>query len=255
MSGGSTKQATSVNTTTPWTEQIPYYKEGFKAADTLWKAPGPSYYPGNTVAPFSAEQTEAQGWGANRARSGNSVVNNAQGHANNVLNGNYLNSDPYQDSVFQNIRSHVQPAVASQFANSGRYGSGLHADTSTRALTEAYAPYASQQYQQGLDRMDNAAGMSPMFAQQDFANIEALNSIGAQKQQLGQREVDDAATRYAYYQDLPYNKLAQYMGLIGGSLGGTTTSQTPYYQPSTFSQIAGGLLGGLGTLGGLGIFG
>lgn len=84
----------------------------------------------------------------------------ARGYTNDVLSGKYLNSDPYQDSVFQNVQQKVMPAVNSQFMGSGRYGSNLHADTATRALTESYAPYASQQYQSGLDRMGQAASMS-----------------------------------------------------------------------------------------------
>ena len=49
--------------------------------------------------------------------------------------------------------------------------------------------------------------------------------------------------------NLPANKLAQYMQLIQGNYGGSTTSKQPVYQPSLASQI----VGGLGTAAGIGL--
>ena len=254
MTGSSQQKATSTSTSEPWKEQIPYLEKGFESAEDLWKAPGPEFFPGSTVAGFSPEQQQAHMLGSQRALAGNATMDAAEGYGQDVLGGNYLNSDPYQDSVFQNIQSHVMPSVNSQFMQSGRYGSDLHGDTMTRAMTEAYAPYASQQYQQGLDRMDNAMSFAPQFAANDYQDIAALDTVGGAKQGLAQRETDDAVNRHAYYQDLPYNKLGQYMGLIGGNWGGTTTSSQPYYQPSPFSQIAGLGIGALGAAGSAGLF-
>ena len=252
--GGSQQKATSTSTSEPWEEQIPYLEKGFESAENLWNAPGPEFFPGSTVAGFSPEQQQAQTLASQRALGGNATMDAAEGYGQDVLAGNYLNSNPYQDQVFQNIQSKVMPSVNSQFMSSGRYGSNLHGDTMTRALTEAYAPYASQQYGQGLDRMDSMAQFAPQFAQNDYNDIAALDAVGGAKQQLGQRETDDAVNRHAYYQDLPYNKLGQYMGLIGGNWGGTTTSSQPYYQPSPFSQIAGLGIGALGAAGSAGLF-
>jgi hypothetical protein len=260
----------------------------------------------------------------------------ARGYTNDVLSGKYLNSDPNSDAVFQNIQSKVTPAVNSQFMGSGRYGSNLHADTQTRALTEAYAPYASQQYQSGLDRMGQAAGMSdsmynnaygrmsqgagmadsmynqgfnrqnigadmsnslyqqnlanrsqganmasglyndaygrmsqgagmsqdmyqqdmgnrwqaagmaPTFAANDYTDLGALEAIGQQKQGLGQNELNDAVQRWQYYQQLPYDKLGQFLNNIGGNYGGTVVGKTPSNQPSGWQQAAGAGLGLLG---------
>lgn len=252
--GGSTKTATSTSETEPWSEQIPFLKYGMDEAARLYQQEGPQFYPGSTVAPFSAEQNQAFGLGTDRALSGNATMGAAEGFAQDTLSGKYLNSNPYDDAVFQNIQSKVMPAVNSQFMNSGRTGSNLHGDTMTRALTESYAPYASQQYNMGLDRMGQAASMAPVFAANDYQDLAALEAIGMQKQGLGQRELDDAVKRYSYYQDLPYNKLGQFLNNIGGNYGGTVTSQTPYYQPSMFGQIAGAGMGLLGTAGQLGMF-
>lgn len=249
---GSEKTATQTSSAEPPEWQTPYLKYGLGEAARLYQQNGPEFFPNSTVSPFSAEQEQAFGLGTQRALNGNATMQGAEGYAQDQLSGKYLNSDPYSDQVFQNIQSKVMPAVNSQFMNSGRSGSNLHGDTLTRALTESYAPYASQQYQQGLDRMGQAAGMAPMFAANDYQDLAALEAIGMQKQGLAQQEINDAQKRWSYYQDLPYNKLGQFLNNIGGNYGGTTVSQTPYYQPSMFGQIAGAGMGLLGTAGSLG---
>jgi hypothetical protein len=318
--GGSSGNDTTKQTTKsePWGPQTPYLKYGMDEATRLYQSAGPQYYPGSTVAGFSPTQQQAQQLGTQRALGGNIQMKNAQqysndvvngqyrgdsnsqafanasmsgayggdagarGYVNDVMSGKYLNSDPYSDNVFQNIQSKVMPSVNSQFMGSGRYGSNLQTDTATRALTESYAPYASQQYQSGLDRMGQAAGMSdamynnaygrmaagaqmsndmfnqdmsnrqwasgmaPTWAANDWTDINALSNIGGQQQQLGQQELQDAVNRWDWYQQLPYNKLGQFQNNIGGNYGGTTVGKTSTPQPSMFQQIAGagtGLLG------------
>lgn len=249
-SGSSTQKTTQ--TSSPWSPQIPYLKYGMSEAQRLYRQDGPTYYPGSTVAGFSPEQQQAFQLGSQRALNGNASMRQAQNWSQDVMSGKYLNSDPYSDQVFQNVQSKVMPAMNSQFMGSGRYGSDLHADTTTRALTEAYSPYASQNYQQGLDRMGQAASMAPIFAANDYQDLAALEAIGKQRQTLGQNELNDAIARWQYYQQLPYDKLGQYLNNIGGNYGGTVVGTTQTPQPSMFQQIAGGGLGLLGTLGGLG---
>jgi hypothetical protein len=246
--GGSTGTATSKTTAQPWDKQIPYIEQGMSEAKKIYNTPGPEYYTGNTVAGFAPEQEQAFSRGTQRATQGNQTMNMAEGFTQDVLGGKYLN-DPYNDQVFNNIQSKVMPSVNSNFSSAGRYGSGMHADTATRALTESYAPYASQQRQQGLDRMGQASNAASMFAQNDYRDLAALEAIGGQRQGLAQNEIDDAVSRWNYNRDLPANKLGQYMGFIGGNYGGTTTSAQPYYKPSMFSQILGGGLGLAGLLG------
>ena len=252
-SSNDTQKTTTSSVSAPWSKQIPYLEYGMKEAARLYQQPGPTYYPGSTVAPFSQQQNQAFQLGSQRALQGNQSMKQAEGFGQDVMSGKYLNSDPYSDAVFQNIQSKVMPAVNSNFMSSGRYGSDLHADSMTRALTESYAPYASQNYQQGLDRMGQAASMAPTFAANDYTDLSALEAIGQQYQQLGQNELNDAVSRWDYYQQLPYNKIGQFINNTGGNYGGSTfgTTKTPSTQPSMFQQIAGGGLGLLGTLGSL----
>jgi hypothetical protein len=234
----------------PWKPQQDYLKYGMGEAARIYQQPGPDYFPNSTVAGFSPNQETAFQMGTDRAMNGNQTMQAAEGYTQDVLGGKYLNSDPYADDVFQNVQQRVMPAVNSQFSNSGRYGSGLHQGEAIDRMTTAYAPIASQQYQQGLNRMDGAAAMAPTFAANDYRDIGALEAIGGQQQQLGQREIDDQVKRWSYYQDLPSNKLGQFINNIGGNYGGTTTNQTP--GPSPFMSLLGGGLAAAGTAGGLG---
>jgi len=248
--GGSSGSGTTKTTqkSSPWSGQAPYLKYGMDEAQRLYNSAGPQYYPGSKVAGFSPEQNQAFGMGTQRAMNGSQDINNARGYTNDVLGGKYLNSDPYKDQVFQNVQQKVMPAVNSQFMGSGRYGSDLHADTATRALTESYSPYASQQYQSGLDRMNWAAGMAPTWAANDYMDIGALEAIGQQKQGLAQNELNDATARWDYYQRLPYDKLGQLLNNVGGSYGGTVVGTQPSNSPSMWQQIGGAGLGLLGLL-------
>lgn len=248
MAKGSGQQ-TSTSTSEPWAEQKPYIQYGMQQAKDLYQNQTPKYFPGSTVAGFSPEQQQAQQLGTARATQGNAGMGMSQAYNNDVLQGKYLNSNPYQDSVYQNIQSHVLPSVNSQFSNAGRYGSNSQQNEQINQLTSAYAPYASQNYQYGLGQMDAAANRAPQYAANDWTDINALSQIGQQKQTMGQNELTDAVNRYNFNQDLPANQLGQYMGFIGGNYGGTTTSQTPYQQPSIWSQLGGAGLGLAGLFG------
>ena len=240
---GSTTQE-STQKSEPWKNQIPFLEYGMDEAARLYQQQGPEYFPNSTVAGFSPQQEQAFQMGTDRAMQGNQTMKMAEGYQQDVLQGKYLNSDPYADDVFQNVQQRIMPGVNSQFSNSGRYGSGLHQGEAIDRMTTAYAPIASQMYQQGLNRMDGAAAMAPTFAANDYRDIGALEAIGGQYQQLGQRELDDQVARWSYNQDLPNNKLQQYANLITGNYGGTQTNKQP--GPSMFGQIAGlgtGLLG------------
>jgi hypothetical protein len=243
---GKEKTQTATNTSEPWSGQKPYIEQGLAEAKRIYGAQGPSYFPGSTVAGFSPEQQKAQQGIMNRASQGNAGMKAAEGFNTDTINGKY-SEDPYSSQVFQNMQSKIMPSVNSNFSEAGRYGSGAHADQMTRALTESFAPYASQMYQQGQDRRMQAAGNAQGYAANDYQDLAAMQGVGDQKQQLAQGELDDARARYDYAQDLPGNKLGQYMGFIGGNYGGTTTSATPYYKPSPWSQG----LGGLSTLAGI----
>ena len=232
---GSQQNSTTTNSSEPSSFQKPYLQTGVDAAKTLYNTPGPSYFPQSTVAGFSPDQSTAFAQG--RSIAGNGSLNLAQQANNNILGGNAAN-----DAVFQNIQSHVMPAVNSQFEASGRYGSGAQSGALASGLTNAYAPFAAQQYSDAMNR-------APMLQNAQWQNNQNLGAQGQQMQGQAQNELGDAVNRFNYNQDLPANKLRQYMGFVGGNYGNNTTSTTPYNTPSIWGQAAGAGLGLAGLLG------
>lgn len=229
MAKGDT-QSQVVQNSEPPSFQKPFIERGLQRAEQLYNAPGPSYAPFNTVAGFSPEQE--QSFAGGMAHAGKAAQFNTD-----VLSGKYM-QDPNQDAVFANIQSKVNPAVQSQFMGAGRTGSTLNADTLGRGLTEAYAPWASQNYQMGLDRMTSAA--------RDYSPYQAMEGVGQQRQQLAQSELQDAINRYNFGQDLASNKLREYQSFIGGNYGQNSTSTTNYPGQSPWATIGGLGLGALG---------
>lgn len=196
---GKQKTATSTQTAEPWKEQQPFLKDAMGEAQGLYKAG------------FNADQQAGMTGIRNMGSDPNSGYNQAMSHWKGALAGGP------NDAVFQNVQSKVMPSVASMFSNAGRYGSGLHADTATRALTEAYSPIAQQQ-------MNTAAGAMPQL---EGANAQSLLGIGG----------------------MPAEALQQYLqGITGAGTYASTTSKTPYYQPNPMLGLLGAGLGAAGTI-------
>lgn len=201
---------------------------------------GPSYAPFSGVAPFTAEQQAGLQMGANRAMSGSPLNAAAGGYLQNVLGGQYLNgANPNDSGLWNSIQSKVLPAVNSQFSMAGRYGSGAHAGALAEGLTNAYAPYAFNQYNQERGLQQQAASMAPGQAGTDYQDINALLGYGGMAQQQGQAELGDVTNRYNYYQNQPQQQLQQYANYVYGSPSGmnsSTTGTQPSNQPSGAQQ-------------------
>jgi hypothetical protein len=185
----------------------------------------------------------------------------ANQYVQDVLGGQY--NDPYADPVFENIQSHVMPAINSQSMMKGRLptageGGNAYADTMTRALTEAYSPWASQNWQFNQKQMMDAAQFAPDLRKMDYYDAGALGIMGQEQQNLADREKADAQARWDYYQNMPQNKLDQYMKTVGGNQWGSQgTSTVPIQKPTQAGEILGGALGlvkGVGSLLGGSIF-
>lgn len=246
MTTGSTGTTQTNTVSNPWSGQQAPLLAGYAQATKNLANP-PQYYPGTAVAPFNQTQNQALGAQTLRAQQGSPVMQAADAQQTATLNGQYLDSgNPASSSVFQNIASQVLPTVGGQFNGAGRYGSGAMASADTTALTNAYAPYAFQNYQNERGLQQQAAGQAPALANQDYTDIAALGSAGQTEQTQQQNQINAAMQQWAYQQNLPNAQLATYDQAIAGAPGGSTSSQVPYYNPSPFSQILGGLTAGAG---------
>lgn len=253
MSGGSKGTSTTVQQSGPWSGQENYLKEAFAEAQRLYRQPGPAYYSGQTVVGFAPETEYALNAQAARAMAGSPYMQPAGRQLQNILGGQYLNAgNPYFSGMVGRIADEVRPRIDSQFAGSGRYASGAHQEAASRALADATASLAYQNYADERGNLQQAMSLAPQFAQQDYADIGQLAAVGQTREQMVQALINDQIARYNYAQQLPYNKLAQYMELIQGNYGGSQIATQPYDR-----DIGGALLGGASSAVGLGkdIFG
>lgn len=148
-----------------------------------------------------------------------------------TLSGRYLDpaTNPYLQSTYDQAARNVGNSVNSQFAASGRYGSGAHAGVLAQGLGNLATNIYGGNYEQERARQMQALGMLPQFNSRDYQNLSALTGAN---QALS---------------DYPYQQLSRYGGLLQGAGGGygttTGTQQTPYFDNS-LAQIAGlGLTG------------
>ncbi|WP_119461855.1 hypothetical protein [Rhodospirillaceae bacterium SYSU D60014] len=245
---------TTTQTSEPWSEQIPYLKNIFSEAERLYTAPGPNHFPGTTVAPFAPETELALNAQAARAMAGSPLTRVAGEALGDTLSGGYLGANPYLQGaidsagrgVVRNYRNAVTSGIDSSFAQAGRYGSGAHVAAHSNAqqnLAQQLADISSgmsyQNYGDERARMQQAATAAPGLAQQDYLDIAQLAAVGRAREGMAQNLIDDQVARFNFAQQLPYNKLAQYAGLIQGNYGGTSTT--------TQSSGGAGPLGGAAT--------
>ncbi len=223
-------------------------------AQRLYEAAGPTYFPGETVAGLTPTQQQAMDLTTQRATQGANPLNaTASNYLQGAIGGNYVNQflgSPADSALFQSIQSRVSPAVNSAASLAGRTGSGAHEGVLARELTNAYAPIAAQMYGQERGLQQQAAGMAPGLAgamqAQDYTDLGMLQNVGALQQRQNQLGINADVARYDFEQNIPQQKLNQYLAAVYGSPGSTTTTQVPG-QPMWQSILGGGLgLGGLG---------
>lgn len=197
-------------------------------AQRLYESDKPQYFPGSTVAPMAPESEIALQGTAARAMAGSPLNAAAGGYVQDVLGGKYLNDgNPLDDALFQSIQSKVAPAVNSAAGLAGRAGSGAHEGVMTRELTNAYAPFAFQQYNTERGLQQNAAAMAPELAAQDYIDLGALKTVGDTRQQQGQAELTDLVNKWNFGQNIDQQKLNNFISAVYGAPGATTYSSTP----------------------------
>ena len=193
--------------------------------------------------------------------------------------GGFLGGSPGLQGAIDRALDPVQARVQSSLARAGRTGSGAAADIMSRELGNvasniSYQDYGrerqnqlaaqqqlanltGQQYESqlrgagflgdtsniGFSRQAAAAQRAPAMAELDYRDIGRLQDVGATRQAMSQQAIDEAVRRYQFEQGAPYEALRQYQASLQGfPTATTTTSQTPYYDPSDASKFLGGAL-------------
>lgn len=269
--GGGSQTSTTVQKADPWKPAQNDLRQGLASIKDRWRLDSTGR---NLFAGQDPLQSEALGMAEGMARQG--VGTQATGAAQSAVGGllsdpygpyadaqntasSVMNADPYAgaESVYDNITSQVMPRVNATFGGAGRTGSGLHQDTATRAMTEAFSPVAAQLYENdqnrrlagaglygsladmGAQRMLQGAAVAPSIDAGMYADVDRLSQIGATNRAEKQFEIDRPLMALDQYQ----NRVRQTAGL-----GGTTTATGTQPGQSPLQSIAGIGLTGLGLL-------
>ena len=246
MGGGqpSNVTQTSVQQLPSWLDSANTY--GSQQAQNLYNTGGPSYYPGNTVAPFSPMQEQYFSGVENLAQNNLPSINAAQNYTTNVLNGQYLDpsSNPYLQSTFQHAANAVQNQIGSEFEGSGR-----NPQASVAAQADQMNGLANQiyggAYNTGIQQMQGALQYSAPVAEQSLIGLNALGSAGAHLRQQTGNMINANQNLYDYYATLPWKNLANFEDQVNSLAHGSTAATTqPFYGPNKTATALGGAVAG-----------
>ncbi len=247
MGGSAPESTTTTQKTEPWDKQKSFLTYGFDEAKKQYNDSRPEYFPGSTVIPFSPETQTAQNLTTMRALNGSPI--NAAGNAQltNTLNDQYLYGGEGFDRALTAATNKALPMVDSRFEQSGRFNSGLAKTAQTQAIGDAFAG----QYGQERENQMRSMMFAPQMANQDYADIGQLASVGGQREAMSAQELQDQMSRFDFGQNQPSAKLSQYMNLIQGNYGNTQSTTSPLYRNQGAGML-GGALGGLSAASSLG---
>ncbi len=143
-----------------------------------------------------------------------------QQYYGDVLAGKYLSGNPEMDAMIAKMQGSVGDRVNSNFALSGRYGSGAHTGVLANELAGAESQMRYNDYNSQMGRMDNAAAQ---VGQNN--NQNASLALGAQGQ---------LAT-------MPWAGMTAYSGALGNLFNGGTQRSVSYAPNPIWGAIGSGL--------------
>lgn len=244
--GGSTPagNTTVVQNSAPWTTQQPYLQQGYQGAQNLYQNYTPQYYPNSTVADMNNDQSGALNSIYNFGMAPSASATAANNFATDTLNGNYLSAgNPYFGGMVNQIAQSVQPQVDSQFEAAGRYGSGAAANAFASALTNQAGQLAFNNYTNEQNNQIKAMALQPSLDQQQLANYGAALNAGNAYQNQAQNQINAGVNQWNWQQQLPYQQLANFQSGIGGPVGLSGSTSTPYFTNPTATALGLGQLG------------
>jgi hypothetical protein len=147
-------------------------------------------------------------------------ANQASGYYSDVLNGKYMNGNPYMGQVQANTNRGIADQVNSQFEGAGRYGSDAYAGTLARETGAADANLQYNNYNDRMNQMGQAAGGATA------ANIGTEQALAGA---VGQNAA------------LPYTGTQAYAGSLGQLMNGGTSTGTTWGPNPIFGALGAGL--------------
>jgi hypothetical protein len=256
----------------------PYLEMGLRRAERLFFGePQPSLYPGQMYVSPSQQTEQALAMQEQLASAASPFISAGQqgylsslGQIGQTAAGGFLQGNPYQQAmvqaatrpITQQYGEQVVPGIASLYSRAGRYGSGSM-ERALSGATEAYGralgdvtsnivgqDYARERGLQQQAQLGQAAlaQAAPSFYQSSFLPAQTLAQVGAAREAIAARPLQEAIQRYQYSQQLPYQQLQGFLSSVYGTpMGSSQIAQVPQAQVNRTAQN----LGILSTVGGL----
>ena len=261
-------------------EIAPFAKEVLTDAQALYKSQverGYDPYTGQTIAPLTPEQEQAMAGisglvGTARPLQEEALATYRQG--GDQFTGEVAKQfmSPYQQAVTdiekrkaqENFEGNVMPKFEADAVGAGgmsglgtragieaaelqRGQSQLLADIQARGSQSAYTDARKGfEAQQARERQmaGDVAGLGPAMFASGLQEQGALQSVGEEKQQLGQSVLDESYFKFLEEQQYPQQQLANYSGFVYGNPAAGLINQTGSgtnnpYKPSLGQNIMG----------------
>ena len=258
MAGGGTQ----VTKTEPWDEQKDYLKAGFGRAQDLYNLNpmGPSYYQGPTLAGFDPAQQAQQRMTMNYAMGARPQAMQ-RGAESSLVQGLSGQIDPNAynpmaaalgQKVQGQLTGNILPGIRESLVRYQPGGSSRGdivqnkaiANAVTSGMTMPLAEMYTNAYNQAQNRAVQSGQMYPSIMAAPLGMAEAVGGVGEARQDMTQQGINRAMMRDQYQKNAPQQALANYMNMIGGNYGGTTTQTAPSDPFGTLMGI-GSLFGGI----------
>ena len=241
MAGGGTQ----VTKTEPWDAQKDYLKAGFGRAQELYnRSPlGPAYYGGPTQAGFDPAQQASQRMAMNYAMGTRpqDMQRQAESSLKTGLSGQVDTAafKPLVSALGQNVQSqltgNILPGIRESLVRYQPGGSTRGdlvqnkaiANAVTSGMTLPLAEAYGNAYNTAQQRAVQSGQMYPSLMSAPLGMAEAVGDVGAARRGMTQEGINRAMMRDQYTKNAPQQALANYMNMIGGNYGGTTTQTAP----------------------------
>jgi len=246
----------STTRTEPWGKQKDYLERGFRSAGSLMDRGLPDYYGKDwtdTLAGFAPEQMASQDAMLNYIR-GPEVAAQQQGASQHLLDTYALsknlgsgdvNTDAFaqvtrdmSQDVLGAIQSEILPNIRSQQVEYQPGGSSKGNQVASDAISTAIDRLTKQSTQMYANAFESAQDRSvqggqlgiqalqqyPGITQAPIGLMQIGANVGAQRRAMDQAQMNENMKRYNYDTMRPQAELQNYMSMISGDYGGTSTA-------------------------------
>ena len=252
-------QQTTTSTPSPQAQQLIGSAMPFAGA---YAAGGGTQLPDwSPVAQFDPSQIAGQNMALGAAGNQYDTARGAEGAYNFLTSGAALDPSTNpglaasiafaQKPIYQNLEENVLPKLRTDATGVGQFGSsrdqiaeGLATRGAEQAAGSVGAQLTNQNYQNALDQMTRALGLTPTVQGAEIAPAATTSGVGDVRQALDQSNLSYLFQHFLFPQENLLSTAQALAGLGAGIPGGTNTGTMTMPGPSLLSQLMG--MGALG---------